>query len=183
LVLAGGGDIDPRLYGARAHETNYMIDPARDRFEIRLVEHALSSGMPVLAICRGMQILNVALGGDLVAHVPERWGEGILHRAPPRVPVTHDVEIEPGSRLFRILGEARIPVVSWHHQAVDRMGDGLRIVAHSDDGLPEAVEMAGAAWVLGVQWHPELDAHISPPQAALFRAVVRAAESYTRSET
>lgn len=181
LVLAGGGDIDPGLYKADVHETNYMMDPARDRFEADLLRCALGREMPVLAICRGMQILNVVRGGDLVPHVPERWGEKVPHRAPPRVPVAHEVDVDRDSRLAGIVGEGRFSVMSWHHQAVDRLGVGLRIVARSDDGVPEAIETAGPEWVFGVQWHPELDAHTSPRQAALFREMVNAAERYARS--
>jgi len=181
LVLAGGGDIDPGLYEADLHHTNYMVDPARDRFEADLLRRALEFAMPVLAICRGMQILNVVRGGDLVPHVPERWGEHVLHRAPPRVPVTHEVNVDEESRLADIVGGGRFSVVSWHHQAIDRLGRGLRVVARSDDGVPEAIETAGPEWVFGVQWHPELDAHTSPRQAALLRETVRAAANYARS--
>ena len=181
LVLAGGGDIDPVLYDADAHATNYMVDPARDRFESDLLRCALTLAMPVLAICRGMQMLNVVRGGDLVPHVPERWGERVLNRAPPRVPVAHDVNVDPDSRLAHLVGGGRFSVISWHHQAIDRLGNGLRVVARSDDGVPEAVESDGPEWVFGVQWHPELDAHTSPRQAGLFSEVVNAAANYARS--
>lgn len=178
LVLAGGGDIDPTLYNAELHATNYNVDPDRDRFEVGLLRCALALTMPVLAICRGMQILNIVRGGDLVPHVPERWGEQVLHRAPPRVPVTHEVIVDHDSRLAGIVGGGRFPVVSWHHQAIGDVGSGLRVVARSDDGVPEAVEAEGPEWVFGVQWHPELDAHTSPRQAALLRDAVNAAANY-----
>jgi putative glutamine amidotransferase len=181
LVLAGGGDIDPSRYEAQPHTTTYMVDPLRDEFEIGLVRHALELDMPLLAICRGMQILNIALGGTLVPHVPERWGDAVVHRAPPREPTRHAVEIEPESRLHGILGEnGPFEVVSWHHQALDRLGTGLRVVARAADGLPEAVETAGPDWTFGVQWHPELSAHRDPRQANLFREHARAADLYCR---
>jgi len=181
LVLAGGGDIDPELYGARLHTTHYGIDPARDRFEADLLRRARTIAMPVLAICRGMQVLNVVCGGNLVSHVPERWGDEVAHRAPPRVPVTHEVELDHDSKLAAVMGAGRFAVVSWHHQAIDRLGSGLRVVARSTDGVPEAVEADGPEWLFGVQWHPELDAHTSPRQAALLRGAVAAAEAYARS--
>jgi putative glutamine amidotransferase len=181
LVLAGGGDIDPSHYQAEPHAMTYMVDPLRDAFEIGLVRHALDRGMPVLAICRGMQILNVALGGTLVPHVPERWGDAVVHRAPQREPTKHDVEIDPTSRLSGILGEhGPFEVVSWHHQALDRLGKGLSVVARALDGLPEAVETVGPDWTFGVQWHPELSARADSRQASLFRGLVRASAEYSR---
>jgi putative glutamine amidotransferase len=181
LVLAGGGDVDPGAYGGEPHETNYMIDPVRDAFELDLVRDASVRRMPILAICRGMQILNVARGGTLVAHVPERWGENVVHRAPPRAPIPHEVHVDAGSRLADIVGAGRLDVVSWHHQAIDALGGGLRVVARSDDGVPEAVETPKPEWIFGVQWHPELDARVNPRQHALLRAAVEAAAHYARS--
>ncbi|RMF24469.1 MAG: gamma-glutamyl-gamma-aminobutyrate hydrolase family protein, partial [Deltaproteobacteria bacterium] len=168
LVLAGGGDIDPRTYGGKPHPTNYMVDHERDTLELRLLDRALAAGMPVLAICRGMQILNVAFGGDLVAHVPERYGEAVRHRLPPREPVAHQVRVACGSRLAAALGATEVCVMSWHHQAVDAVGEGLSVSAHAEDGVVEALETEDGGWVLGVQWHPELDAREKPPQRRLF---------------
>jgi putative glutamine amidotransferase len=127
-----------------------------------------------------MQILNVALGGTLVTHVPERWGQDVTHRGEPRDPVRHTVEVDATSRLSKIVGAGSLEVVSWHHQAVDRLGDGLRVVARSSDGLPEAVEPEDERWIVAVQWHPELSAHENDRQAALLRETVQAAETYTR---
>jgi len=168
LVLAGGGDLEPASYGGQTHATNYMMDGERDAFELRLLDRALTAGLPVLAICRGMQILNVAFGGDLHAHIPERYGGRIAHRLPPREPVQHDVSVREGSRLAGAVGALRIQVMSWHHQAVDSVGEGLEVVAHADDGVIEALEFDDSAWVVGVQWHPELDADENRHQAALF---------------
>jgi putative glutamine amidotransferase len=183
LILAGGGDIDPACYGGERHDLNYMVDPVRDEFEVGLVRQARQRDMPLLAICRGMQILNVALGGSLVAHVPERWGDAVSHRAPPREPIKHEVEVAPDSRLGGMVGPGRLEVVSWHHQAVDRLGAGLRVVAQSLDGLPEAVESEGPDWTFGVQWHPELNAREEPRQAKLFEELVRAAAASSRKRT
>jgi putative glutamine amidotransferase len=180
LVLSGGGDIDPSVYGGSTHEKTYLGDRKRDEFEIALLRRALDLAMPVLAICRGMQILNVALGGSLIAHVPEAYGESVIHRMPPREPTPHVVELEAcASRLADAAGrEGSLDVVSWHHQAVDRLGDGLRITARASDGLVEALEPEGGHWVVGVQWHPELNAAGNVRQAALLRAFRDAASSY-----
>ncbi len=171
LVLSGGGDIDPACYGGSVHENNYMVDPTRDAYELELARIALDVGMPVLAICRGMQILNVACGGTLVAHLPERYGDAVMHRAPPREPIAHQVQIERGSRLAAVVGEQDLEVMSWHHQAVDRLGDGLRPAARARDGVVEAMEFEDDSQVLAVQWHPELNAARSPRQQCLFSAL------------
>ena len=180
LVLAGGGDIDPELYGGRVHATTYMVDRTRDDFEIELLQEVIVREMPVLAICRGMQVLNVARGGSLVAHVPERYGETVTHRLPPREPVAHPVEVALASRLAGLVGDGVLEAVSWHHQAVDRLGNGLRVVASAADGVIEAVEATDAEWIFGVQWHPELNADSNRRQAALFVSLAVAAAAYSR---
>lgn len=170
LVLAGGGDIDPRLYGAGTHETTYMVDRVRDDFELALYGAALADAKPVLAICRGLQVVNLHRGGSLVPHVPERFGETIAHRAPPREPIPHGVDIEKASRLADLTNGGALDVVSWHHQCVDQLGEGLRVVARAPDGVPEAIELEDGAehWLCAVQWHPELNAESNVRQAALF---------------
>ncbi len=183
LVLVGGGDLDPRTYGGKPHPTNYMVDAERDAFELRLLDRALAAGMPVLAICRGMQILNVAFGGDLVAHIPERYGTTVCHRLPPREPVAHPVSVTANTRLAAALGDTEVQGMSWHHQAVDAVGEGLLVTAHADDGVVEGVETEDGSWVVGVQWHPELDAAENAPQRALFRAFAEAVGRWSRSET
>lgn len=170
LVLSGGGDIDPAVYGGTKHATNYMVDPRRDAYEVELTRYALASGLPILAICRGMQVLNVVLGGSLISHVPERFGSSVEHRAPPREPIAHRVAVLPGSTLRRILGTTDLAVMSWHHQAVDRLGEGLQVAATAADGVTEAVEFAGAEPVIAVQWHPELKGADPGRQARLFAA-------------
>jgi putative glutamine amidotransferase len=178
LVLSGGGDVDPEVYGSKGHTAIYMVDRRRDEFELELVRVSLARGMPLLAICRGMQILNVALGGTLVAHLPERYGDSVAHRLPPRKPVAHQVEVAAGSELAGIVGAGTIGVMSWHHQAIDRMGRGLRAVAHAPDGVVEAVALEVGHWVVAVQWHPELSAASDARQAALFLAFAAAARVY-----
>ncbi|HYC56430.1 MAG TPA: gamma-glutamyl-gamma-aminobutyrate hydrolase family protein [Candidatus Binatia bacterium] len=176
LVLTGGGDIDPSLYGAEWHETNYFVDPIRDQFEIELARAAITAGMPLLAICRGLQIVNVALGGTLVPHLPDRYGEAVAHRAMPRSPVGHCAIVAERSLLASVVGDSRIDVHSWHHQCVDRIGAGLVATAHAEDGVVEALELeAGCGWMLAVQWHPELGAAQCGRQQAIFDAFARAA--------
>ncbi len=185
LVLTGGGDIEPAVHGAAEHATTYMIDRGRDDFELSLYDVAVDLGMPVLGICRGAQIVNIHHGGDLVVHLPERFGDGLAHRAPPREPVEHEVQIEPGSALASIVGERPLPVMSWHHQCVDRVGAGLRVVAQAEDGVPEALELADTSgrWMVAVQWHPELDADRRPRQAALFSAFSKAVRSWKGAQS
>jgi len=177
IVLTGGGDIDPALWNGRSHEAVYMTDTARDSLEISLARLAVERGVPMLCICRGTQVLNVALGGTLHVHVPDVVGESVLHRLPPREPVPHPVAVEASSELARILGTTEIEPMSWHHQAIDRPGAGLRAVAWAPDGIIEAVELTGHPRLLAVQWHPELTSGGDPTQAALFDAFVAAASS------
>lgn len=173
LILPGGGDVDPAHYGGVRHEANYGISAERDGFEMTLARAALARGdLPVLCICRGMQLLNVALGGDLVAHIPDHYGDDVPHRHPELTPVYHDVRIEPTSSIARILGVTHLTVHSVHHQAVGRLGTGLRAVAWSPDGVVEAVESVTHPFLLGVQWHPELGALGDERQRRLFEALV-----------
>jgi len=168
LVLIGGGDIDPACYGALPHETIYNLDSDRDACEFALARGALERRMPLLAICRGMQVINVVLGGTLHRHLPEIFGEKVAHRLPPRETTRHPVNIEADAHLVRAMGGTRVMTVSWHHQAVDRLGDGLRPVAWAEDGVVEAIEQEGNSNFLAVQWHPELSAAADPAQQGLF---------------
>jgi putative glutamine amidotransferase len=159
LVLAGGADIDPSSYGEEAHPETLDTVPERDRFEIALVRAAIERELPVLGICRGMQLINVAYGGTLLQHLPERFG----HHEHLRVPGTfdgadHDVELIEGSLAAQAAGELHHATKSHHHQGVDRLGEGLQVSGSSAmDGLVEAIEMPDRRFVLGVQWHPEAD--------------------------
>ena len=181
VILSGGGDIDPERYAGRAHESIYMLDPERDGSEINLVRTLVHSELPVLGICRGTQVINVALGGTLIEHLPDAVGESTLHRAPPRLPVSHPVNIAPESRLAAIIGETRVNPVSWHHQAIRQPAAGLQVVASAPDGTIEAVEMANHPWLIAVQWHPELTAADEPTQQRLFDALVAAASQKMKS--
>jgi putative glutamine amidotransferase len=173
LILPGGGDVDPAHYGGARHEANYGISAERDGFEMKLARAALAvRDLPILCICRGMQLLNVALGGDLVAHIPDHFGDRVPHRRPERLPVEHDVRIDPTSRLGDILGATDLVVQSVHHQAVSRLGRGLRAVAWSPDGVIEAVESTDHGFLLALQWHPELGALSDVRQRRLFDELV-----------
>ena len=156
VILAGGGDISPAAYGGEAHETVYHVSEERDRFEFDLTRALLASDVPGLFICRGLQMLNVVCGGTLHAHLPDRYGDQVSHRRPPRETTRHPVHVDPGSHLGRILGASEIDASSWHHQAIDRVGEKLRPVAWADDGVIEAVEYEDRPWCIGVQWHPEM---------------------------
>jgi putative glutamine amidotransferase len=157
VVLCGGGDIDPARFGGPAnHDAVYSTCSERDAFELALIQECLARGKPTLAICRGLQVLNVARGGDLHVHLPDVVGESIAHRVSRDRHTRHAVRIEPGSRLAALLGADEVTVASWHHQAVDRLGAGLRAVAWAEDGTVEAIEVDGAPGMLAIQWHPEL---------------------------
>jgi putative glutamine amidotransferase len=165
LVFSGGSDLDPALYGSMPHPETQGIRDDRDRAELALLEGALARDMPVLAICRGSQLLNVGLGGDLVQHVPDVVGHD-GHKQTPGVFSQHGIELEPGSRLARILG-SRAEVLSHHHQGFGRLGEGLRPAARADDGTIEALEAPDRRFALGVLWHPEVGEDV-----ALFRELV-----------
>jgi gamma-glutamyl-gamma-aminobutyrate hydrolase PuuD len=171
ILFSGGSDLDPETYGAEAHGETAGIRPARDRAELALLEAALARDMPVLAICRGSQVLNVARGGDLVQHLPEVVGSEV-HREVSGVFSEHPVRIEDDSQLGELLGE-RAPVKSHHHQGFGRIGEGLREVAWADDGTIEAVEDPAQRFTVGVLWHPE-----AGEDARLFEALVAQAATY-----
>lgn len=172
LVFSGGGDIDPALYGGAPHPTVYLVDSERDEFELALAQAALAAQLPVLGICRGMQVLNVASGGDLVVHVPEAYGDAIAHRLDhPRRPTEHAVRVDAESRLAAWLGATECTIVSWHHQAVKTIPDGWRVVAQAADGLPEAIEHRQHP-VVALQWHPEMSRG-DAVQQRLFRSFVQ----------
>lgn len=180
LVLAGGGDLDPSFYGGSPHETLYGMDAERDRLELSLVRELLNDPCPTLAVCRGAQVVNVALGGTLIEHLPDEVGEAVRHRAPPREPVPHPVRVRKGTRLAGILGTTDIRPMSWHHQGIRRAGAGLTAIAHAPDGTIEALELDGQPWLTAVQWHPELTAHDDPAQQRLFDDLVAAAHATRR---
>ncbi|UQS26708.1 gamma-glutamyl-gamma-aminobutyrate hydrolase family protein [Amycolatopsis thermalba] len=167
LVLSGGADVDPARYGQQPQDKT-VTRPERDAFEFALARAALDRGLPVLGVCRGMQVLNVALGGSLIQHLPDRVGH-TEHQPSPGVYGPTHVTLAAGSRVAAILG-AQTKCQCYHHQAVDRLGDGLRAVGWAADGTVEAVEVPGAGFVVGVQWHPEQDTQ----EVRLFAALVAA---------
>ena len=171
LIVSGGADLDPASYGAEAHPETSDVRPERDSAELALLEAALARDLPVLAVCRGSQVLNVALGGDLVQHLPEVVGHK-GHKHTPGVFADHDVDVLPGTKLHEVIGE-HAPVKSHHHQGYGRLGDGLREAARADDGTLEAIEDPRRRFALGVLWHPE-----EGEDAALFQALVAEAKRY-----
>ena len=175
MILAGGGDICPSCYGGETHESVYMIDPARDRMELELAKQIIRRDLPTLAICRGFQIVNVALGGTLHPHLPDVVGESVLHRAPPREPIPHPVSVEADSQIAATMESCDVDPMSWHHQAVKDVGEQLTIVAHAADGVIEAAELRSHRWLRCVQWHPEITAETDATQQRLFDALVHAA--------
>jgi len=176
LILAGGGDIAPAAYDGEPHETIYSVSEERDQFEFTLARTVLSRpDTPLLCICRGMQVLNVACGGSLHAHVPDRFGDRVAHRLAPRHRTHHPVRVDGDSRLARLLVTTQPEVCSWHHQAIDRLGEGLRPIAWADDGVIEAIEHTAHPWCIGVQWHPEMQLD-APEQRRLFVGLVAAAD-------
>jgi putative glutamine amidotransferase len=171
LVFSGGEDVDPDQYGADRHPETAATDPGRDRAELELLAAALGRDMPVLAVCRGSQVLNVALGGDLVQHLPDVVHHDD-HRHTPGVFGDHEVDVIRGTRLHAILGE-RAPVKSHHHQGFGRLGTGLREAARAPDGTVEALEDPTRRFAIGVLWHPE-----EGEDAALFVELVAEAHAY-----
>jgi putative glutamine amidotransferase len=159
LILAGGADIDPASYGQEAHPETVGTVPERDAFEIALTHAAIERELPLLGICRGMQLINVALGGTLLQHLPERYGHHEHRRVPGSFDgAEHDVVLSEGSLAARATGEIHHTTKSHHHQGVDRLGEGLIVSGVSTlDELAEAIELPDAQFVLGVQWHPEAD--------------------------
>jgi putative glutamine amidotransferase len=177
LLLAGGADIDPSSYGAEPHPETKGTWPERDRFELALTRRALERDMPVLGICRGMQLINVALGGTLDQHLPESIGSGV-HRSTAGTFGTHKVRLAEGTLACGAAGTDGLLVMSHHHQGVDRLGEGLEVSGWSvDDGIFEAIELPDRAFALGVVWHPEEDetSEIIPALVAAARSAVPSA--------
>lgn len=171
IVFSGGADVDPSLYGAEPHPETDVPQSRRDAGELALLRGALERDLPLLAVCRGFQLLNVARGGDLVQHLPEAVGHDDHKRVPGEFAI-HPVEVEAGTRLAEIVGRSA-EVTSHHHQALGRVGEGLVPAAWAEDGTLEAVEDPSRRFVVGVQWHPE-----ALEDAALFEALVGEARSY-----
>jgi gamma-glutamyl-gamma-aminobutyrate hydrolase PuuD len=176
LVFSGGADLDPDLYGAEPHPETNGVRPERDRAELALLEAALERDMPVLAVCRGSQVFNVARGGDLVQHLPDVVGDE-KHKHTPGVFADHDVDVMAGTRLEQLLGD-RAPVKSHHHQGYGRLGEGLVESAKAEDGTIEAFEDPSYRFALGVLWHPE-----EGEDSRLFEQLVDEARRYRAEKT
>jgi len=173
VALFGGGDLDPARYGASSDSAhNYGIVPEHDEIELAIARRAVALDLPLLAICRGVQVLNVALGGTLHQHLADVLPDGESHWD-----VTHPVHLESGCRLAVAMGTTS-PAGghSYHHQGLDTIGSGLRVVGRADDGVVEAVEHESATWVVGVQWHPEDTAHDDAEQQRVLDGFVAAAQ-------
>lgn len=185
VLLPGGGDVRPGVYGADPHPLTGNIDDGRDKLELLLARWAFADDLPLFGICRGHQVFNVALGGTLVQDIPSQLGEEVPHDTPnewARSTVRHSVVVTPGSRLAQILGEGEIPVNSLHHQAVEQLAPGLVVSALStQDEVVEAVEAPGKAFALSVQWHPEDLYEQSEPMRRLFTSFVESARARMRN--
>jgi len=176
LIFSGGSDLDPATYGQDPHPQTKGIVEERDRAELALLQGALARDLPVLAVCRGSQVLNVALGGDLVQHLPDVVGDE-KHKHTPGEYADHDVDVQPETRLGALLGE-RAPVKSHHHQGFGRLGQGLREAAHAEDGTVEALEDPSRRFAIGVLWHPE-----AGEDMRLFEELVAEAKRYRERRT
>ena len=180
LVLTGGEDVDPARYGEKRHEKVRNVNAARDATEVALIEEAHARGTPVLAICRGIQILNVALGGTLVQDIPSQCETEIDHdEDAPRDSRSHEISIEPGSLIAKAIGTDHARVNSFHHQSVKRVAEGMRVTARSPDGVIEGLESTDEDWwVMAVQWHPEeMTESAEPWDRGLFKAFARKLEA------
>ena len=178
LVVAGGTDLSPSLYGADPADARvFPEDQPRDETELALTRLVIASDLPPLFVCRGLQILNVALGGTLHPHLPDVADSSgpDLHRNDVGMWTTHGVQVSEGSRVAAAMGQSTIETVSGHHQGVDRVGDGLEVVGVAPDGLVEALEVVEHRWAVAVQWHPELSAKDDPSQQGIFDGLVQIA--------
>ncbi len=181
ILLPGGGDVDPRFYKANPHPKTALIDAGRDEIEIQLTRWAAEEKRPLFAICRGHQVVNVALGGTLLQDIPSLIETSLKHDhlpwEAPRSMIAHPVAIEPQSRLAKIVGVTDLPVNSLHHQSIEQLAPGLQITAHSPDGIIEGTELPGDQFFVTVQWHPE-DLTDRDDMQNLFVALVNAAANY-----
>jgi putative glutamine amidotransferase len=185
LLLTGGDDVHPSHFGEAPHPKIELVDERRDRFEIALVHAARARGLPVFGICRGVQLMNVALGGDLFQDIPAQVDAAVAHtqRTLYEGP-WHEIDLRPGTRLSSILGAPRVAVNSYHHQACRRVGPPLVVAATAPDGVIEGLEDPGDAFFLGVQWHPEvLEGGLDPTTRRLFAAFVDAAREFGRASS
>lgn len=180
ILIPGGVDLDPATYGEVPHEKLGRIDPDRDRVELQLTRWCIEDRKPLLGLCRGLQVINVAQGGTLFQDIEAQFDGAIRHDYFPthgfeRDHISHDVAVAPASRLRSLVAVDHLPVNSMHHQGVKQLGNGLVACALSPDGLIEAVESSNGHWMVGVQWHPEVFEHDDPHTRDLFRGFIDAA--------
>ena len=183
VMLPGGGDVNPQRYQAEPHETIGGVDDLRDNAEFHLAEWALTDDRPLFGICRGLQVMNVVMGGTLIQDIASAVGEQIRHNQPrtePRNHRLHEVTVDADSRLANIMGDTTVPVNSLHHQAIEKVAPGVRVTAHSPDGVIEAMEIPDKYYALAVQWHPE-DLTDDVRIMRLFTAFVEAAQARVRA--
>lgn len=181
LVLAGGFDCDPSAYGEDRHETCQLMDPRRQENGLSLAKASRACGIPTLGVCLGMQVMNVAAGGSLMQDIGSQFDTEIQHASEPENRVRHDVLVEQGTKLAGWIGEREINVNSSHHQAVARVGEGLRVTAHAPDGIIEAIEDPKHPFYIGVQWHPE-DMTGEACASSIFGAFLEAARKYAEEK-
>ncbi len=178
VLLSGGGDVDPARFGELPHEKTYGVDPERDEVEMALARWALQDDKPLFAICRGIQVVNVALGGSLIQDLPSQQRSDVPHDGTAsgfeRHQAAHTVHVEPGTHIAQIVGPGELEVNSFHHQALKRVADGLVVTSRSPDGVVESVELPGKRYYIGVQWHPEEMAADREDMMRLFRTFVEA---------
>ncbi len=178
LLIPGGGDIDPTLYGHRPHRLTKNVSHRRDRFELNLLDRALAEDMPILAICHGMQLLNVCFGGTLDQNLADKRAKVDHDVGRPSSHPIHSLSVKPDSELHRIMGTTETKVNSHHHQGLDEVAPELEEVGWAEDGVLEAVVSKEHEWVVGVQWHPEVMVGESPEQKRIFESFVGACEAY-----
>ena len=183
LLIPGGGDIDPELYGCPRHPRTHNVSHRRDRFELTLVDAAVQADMPILAICHGMQLLNVYFGGRLVQHLADDPKRLDHDRDRPRAEPVHKMHVKGDSRFAELMGGVNLPINSHHHQGLEGAAGPLEEVAWAEDGVLEAVISRDHSWVVGVQWHPEAMADTDEHQRRLFDLFVEAARGYDARNT
>lgn len=175
LILIGGDDYGPDLYGSEKHADTKLVHPDRQFYDFELARLAIRRKVPILAICGGHQLVNIVCGGSILQHLPDALDGAEEHSGEP-AQLIHEIEVEPDSMLARIIGADQLAVNSTHHQAVDKVGSGLRIAARSPQGVVEALEPKGESFLLCVQWHPERLAAHYPQHLALFEALIETSQ-------
>ena len=168
IILIGGGDVNPQRYNGAEHSTIYWINDQQDKTELKLAELGLKSEIPILATCRGMQIINILFGGTLHAHVPDIYGEQTLHRHAEDEAIDHQIKLTEDSNLAQLLGVSSFSAKSWHHQSIDKLAQNFKAVGYAEDGVIEAIESDEYPNLIAVQWHPEISAKDNPLQQKLF---------------